>query len=88
MTTKKIVKRKKMKKVGRPKGKSPSYVELGLRATVDEADLIQRASEKNAARRHVIVSRNSFCLRAAIAAAKKELGVVDEPMEDEIDELS
>lgn len=72
-----------MAKAGRPKGKSPSYVELGLRATKAEFDLIQQATEKNAERRHVIVSRNNFCLRAAIAAAKKELGIVDNGMEDD-----
>lgn len=72
-----------MAKAGRPKGKSPAYVELGLRATVSELDLIQRATEQNAARRHVVVSRNNFCLRAAIAAAKKELGIVDDVPEDD-----
>jgi hypothetical protein len=80
---KKAARRKKMAKAGRPKGKSPSYVELGLRATKAEFDLIQQATEKNAERRHVIVSRNNFCLRAAIAAAKKELGIVDNGMEDD-----
>jgi len=70
-----------MAKAGRPKGKSPSYVELGLRATKAEYDLIQQATEKNAERRHVIASRNNFCLRAAIAAAKKELGLVDEVLD-------
>lgn len=66
-----------MAKAGRPKGKIPSYAELGLRATVSEAELIQQATEKDAARRNVPISRNNFCLRAAIAAAKKELGIVD-----------
>jgi hypothetical protein len=83
MTTKKKVKRKKMAKAGRPKGKSPSYVELGLRATIPEFELIQQATEKNAARRHVVVSRNNFCLRAAVAAAKKELGIVDDVPDDD-----
>lgn len=60
---------------GRPKGKSPSYVELGLRSTLHECELIQRATEAEAARLHVILSRNNFCLRAALAAAKRELGI-------------
>lgn len=72
-----------MAKVGRPKGKSPSYVELGLRAIRSEYELIQQATEKNAARRHVVASRNNFCLRAAVAAAKKELGIVDDVPEDD-----
>jgi len=74
MTTKKKAK----SKPGRPKRQTAHYVELGLRATPVEYDLIQSATEKNAARRHVIASRNNFCLRAAVAAAKKELGLVDE----------
>lgn len=64
---------------GRPKGKSPSYVEMGLRATPEECGLIQRATEAEAARLHVVASRNNFCLRASLAAAKRELGIVDEP---------
>jgi hypothetical protein len=83
MTTKKKARRKKMAKAGRPKGKSPSYLELGLRATKAEYDIIQEATEKNAARRNVPVSRNNFCLRAAIAAAKKELGLVDDAPEED-----
>jgi uncharacterized protein (DUF1778 family) len=72
------IKKKAKSKAGRPKGKSQSYVELGLRVTKAEYDLIQQATEKNAERRHVIASRNNFCLRAAVAAAKKELGLVDD----------
>jgi hypothetical protein len=83
MTIKKKARRKKMAKAGRPKGKSPSYVELGLRATKAEYDLIQQATEKNAERRHVIASRNNFCLRAAVAAAKRELGMIDDVPEED-----
>lgn len=72
-----------MNKPGRPKGKNPAFVEMGLRGTPAEMDLIQRAVVKNAARRHVAPSRNNYCLRAAITAAKKELGMTDElPLED------
>lgn len=71
-----------MAKVGRPKGKSPTYVDLGLRATIPEYELIQKAAEKNAARLHIVVSRNNFCLRAVVAAAKKELGIPDDVIEN------
>lgn len=63
---------------GRPKGKGPKYVELGLRATDQECKLIQDATESEAKRLHVVASRNNFCLRAALAAAKRELGIVDD----------
>lgn len=72
-----------MAKAGRPKGKSPSYLELGLRATKAQYDIIQEATEKDAERRNVPISRNNFCLRAAIAAAKKELGIVNDVPEDD-----
>lgn len=68
---------KSKKSPGRPKGKKNAFVELGLRATVPEFDLIQKATEKNAERLHIPVSRNNYCLRAAIAAAKQELGLED-----------
>lgn len=74
-----------MPKAGRPKRVGPEYIELGLRATKPEYDLIQEATKKNAARLHVIPSRNNFCLRAALAAAKKELGIVDESVESDDD---
>jgi hypothetical protein len=84
MTAKKKVKRNKMATKGRPKGKNPSYVEMGLRGTAQECELIQRGTVAEAARLHVVVSRNNFCLRAALAAAKRELGIsdMDESSED------
>jgi uncharacterized protein (DUF1778 family) len=69
---KKVIK-KKMKKVGRPRG-TKTYVELGLQATPEERDLIDKGATAEAQRLGWRTkSRNNFCLRAALAAAKKEL---------------
>jgi len=70
-----------MAKAGRPKRVGPEYIELGLRATKSEYDLIQAATARNALRRHVIPSRNNFCLRAALVAAKKEFGIPEDVLE-------
>ncbi len=64
--------RKKMRKVGRPK-LDKVYVELGLRATPEDRDMLDRGTAAEAARLGITESRNSFCLRAALAVAKKEL---------------
>lgn len=71
-----------MAKRGRPPGKPP-YVELGLRATVPEFELIQRGFEHQNDRLHLNSSRNSFCLRAALMAAKRELGIEEESSPDD-----
>lgn len=63
---------------GRPKGKTPDYVELGLRVTKEDYRLIQRGTELEAKRLRILVSRNNFCLRAALAAAQKELDIAGE----------
>jgi uncharacterized protein (DUF1778 family) len=69
---KKKVIRKKMKKVGRPK-LDKVYVEIGLRVTPEERAILKRGAVAEAARLGITASRNGFCLRASMAAAKKEL---------------
>lgn len=71
-------KKKKMGSRGRPKGKSPDYIELGLRVTKEDYRLIQRGTDLEAKRLHILVSRNNFCLRAALAAAEKEREIAGE----------
>lgn len=67
-----------MAKRGRPKSTTrPTYAEMGLRGTIQERELIDRAVPIEAARLGLSPSRNSFCIRAALAAAKRELGIVD-----------
>ncbi len=68
-------KSKTKKKVGWKSSKgNPAFTELGLRVSVEDADLIQAAVESEASRlRFAITSRNNFCVRAVVAAAKKEL---------------
>lgn len=78
---KKKVKKKKMATVGRPRKNSPAWVHLGLRVNKDEAGLIARAVAHEAERLHLMPSQNSFCLRASVAAAKKELGIEDDVTE-------
>jgi len=74
---KKKVIRKKMKKVGRPRS-TQTYVELGLQATPEERDLIDKGVTAEAERLGLRPkSRNNFCLRAALAAAKKELRITE-----------
>lgn len=58
---------------GRPKGRTSDYVEMGLRGTRDECELIQRGAELEAARLNLVASRNNFCLRAALSAARREI---------------
>jgi uncharacterized protein (DUF1778 family) len=74
---KKTVIRKKMVKLGRPKSHK-TFVELGLRATTEERTLLDKATVVEAKRLGITGSRNNFCMRAAIAAAKKELRIVDD----------
>jgi hypothetical protein len=68
---------KKIVKRGRPK-KNIIWVGLGLRAHREEADLIDRAVALQAKRLCMVPSRNDFCLRASMAAAKKELSMTGE----------
>lgn len=73
---KKAPKKKMKKRVGRPRV-DKTYVELGLRATIEERSLIDRAIEAETKRIGFSGSRNSYCLRAAVAAAKKELSLAE-----------
>lgn len=67
-----------MARRGRPTiANKPTYVELGLRVTTADRKLIDEAVPLEAARLGVAASRNSFCLRAALVAARKELGMND-----------
>jgi len=68
------VKKSTKKKIGwRASKGNPDYTELGLRASTQEATLIQQASEKEAARLKIPHSRNNYCLRAVLAVAEKEM---------------
>lgn len=67
-----------MNKPGRPKKKRPTFVECGLRCTTDEKAILDEATEVEATRLGLTGSRNSFCLRAALAVARKELGRPEE----------
>lgn len=64
---------KKAKRKWRPSKSNPLYTQLDFRVLVVDADLIQDAAEAEADRLSVPVSRNTFCARAIVAAAKKEL---------------
>jgi uncharacterized protein (DUF1778 family) len=59
-----------------PAAHAPGYTQFNLRLPMSDADLIQDAAEAEAARMSIPLSRarNGFCLRAMLAAAKKELG--------------
>jgi uncharacterized protein (DUF1778 family) len=74
MNTKK--KEKKAAKRGRPK-KNIIWAHLGLRVNMEEAALIAQATQHEAARLHLAVSKNNFCLRACVEAAKKELALAE-----------
>lgn len=69
MATKKKSEKKKVGWIS----KDPAFAELGLRASKEDAALIQRAVESEAKRLRIVPSRNRFCLLACIAAAQKEL---------------
>lgn len=76
---KKATKKKMAAKVGRPRvGKT--YVGLGIRATPEERDLIDEAAGIEAERLGLTRSRNNFCLRAILAAAKKEKDEESNPL--------
>ena len=68
-------------RIGRPKLLVP-VVALPLRVNAAEFNLIQRAVKKaDSHAAHRFITRKDckmFCLRAAVAAAKKELGIVDD----------
>jgi uncharacterized protein (DUF1778 family) len=49
-------------------------IDLGLRVLPAHAEEISRAALLDAERRGVTVSRNDFCVAAALAAARKVLG--------------
>jgi uncharacterized protein (DUF1778 family) len=68
---KKASKKKMTAKVGRPRT-AKSYVPLGIRATIEERDFIDEAKDLEAKRLGLVPSRNNFCLRAILAAAKEE----------------
>lgn len=59
---------------GRPaRGQLRETIEMGLRGTREEAEIIQRGAELEAARMRIPLSRNNFCLRASLAQAKIEI---------------
>ena len=64
------------KRLWRPSRLNPDYTDLSLRVLMTQADLIQSATEAEAKRLNIPVSRNSFCLRAAVAAAEAELALI------------
>lgn len=53
--------------------KNSQRVDLGLRVLPSHADEITRAAKKDAELRGITVSRNDFCVSAALAAARKVL---------------
>lgn len=61
------------KKQWRPSRSNPAYTDFVIRVLMDEADLIQTATEAEAERLSTPSSRNNYCVRAIVAAAKKEL---------------
>jgi len=65
-----------MKKKAQPK-KKPSqavYEIKDLRMTKDEWEEVTRAAQAEAAARHIPYSRNNYCVRAVLAAARKKVG--------------
>ena len=48
-------------------------INLGIRCLPADAKLISRAAQKDAERKGITVSRNDFCVAAALAAARKVL---------------
>lgn len=70
---------------GRPKRTDgPVFVAIGLRGTELQARILQRGAELDAAeRRSAVVSRNSFCLNAALDAAHKLIHDAGETIPEE-----
>lgn len=64
---------KKAKRIWRPSKSNPLYTQCDFRVLIADADLIQDAADAQASRLSIPVSRNTFCVQAVVAAAKKEL---------------
>lgn len=64
---------KKAKRKWSPSKRYPLYTQVDFRVLIEDADLIQDAVEAEADRLSIPISRNTFCVRAVVAAAKKEL---------------
>lgn len=64
---------KKAKRKWRPSRSNPAYTDLTVRVLMEHADLIQDAVDAEVGRTSAPLSRNTFCVRAIVASAKKEL---------------
>jgi hypothetical protein len=53
--------------------KKPVYRVVDLRATEEELDEITRAAQAEAAELRIVYSRNNYCVRMLLAAARKQL---------------
>jgi uncharacterized protein (DUF1778 family) len=62
------MKKKKQLKTG---GVGPIYREHKLRVTQEQFREIEQAATKDARDREITYSRNNFCVRAVLAAARK-----------------